>query len=255
MKKTTAFTLLIGTIIAPSARALNISATGGNSPSAAELNGDIIYSTNTSNAYYHTINNFINDRKLNPLQKSQLALLVAEHPTKLSIDTVTFVRWAGDSDLSLTLTIKNTNNLPASAINIGMPDQKQTHKSNRINFIKTKSRLSQKTITNLTLDGNAKLMLPLASLSEIVNNFATPAGYCLYGASTSHSSQETGPTFPSNIQGSSSRISRTIPIVYTYTTIFDQKYLVNDFITLMYANRTSDFVLINGEYKKLECLN
>lgn len=193
--------------------------------------------TNTQNV---KVFNMANVSKLNALQRHQDALLLAQNPTKVKITNSQFLHWSSDSELFLTVTLRNVSKLPAYEVEYGIPDQVRSGPSKTVRFTAlTQSASIPKNVRlEYGIEPDEEFVTPLIGISELREFMKLREGYCIV---TTRVIENPGkfPELPFKQGQWGTSVDYAIPFAFTYRSIFEQKYILNSALSVIVAKRDS----------------
>jgi len=112
----------------------------------------------------------------------------ASNPTELKIADVSLIQWAGDQERYLTLTLKNTSNLPAEKVKlIALDVVRANEKQSSILPLSKSKAIPQKAMDTLAVSRHSTTQIPIGPESEIIilTKRRVSVGYDFIGASLS----------------------------------------------------------------------
>lgn len=114
--------------------------------------------------------------------------LEVTNPTEIKLSNADMVRWTGDREDYLTLTLSNVSSLPAEKVRIQLyePVRPGEKKSRKLTFAPSQT-LSRKSLSQLSLSSQTTAQIPVAPLAGLLSFSSNriPPGYELMGAGTS----------------------------------------------------------------------
>lgn len=184
--------------------------------------------------------NMANVSKLNALQRHQDALLLAENPTKVRVTNSQFLQWSADSELFLTVTLRNVSKLPAYKVEYGIPDQARFGPSKTVRFmvVAPSASIPKNVRLEYGIEPDEEFVTPLIGISELRQFMKLREGYCIVTARVIENSQKF-PELPFKQGQWGTAMDYALPFAFTYRSIFEQNYIRNSALSVIVAKRDS----------------
>lgn len=178
--------------------------------------------------------------KLTVLQRHQDALLIAEHPTKVTVTDADFVHWVSDSELFLTITLSNVSKLPALKVEYGISDQMHVGSSRSPRFLTVaqSSSIPKNRKLEYWVEPNETIVTPLIGISDLRKFLKLRPEYCIIVSRVVDGARKF-PNLPFKPGQMGTATDYAVPVAYTYQSIFEQKYIVNTVLSVVVARRDS----------------
>ncbi len=191
-------------------------------------------------------------RKRDPLFVKLERYLVATNPTELEVSTVEFEQWVGDEEPFLTIHIKNTSELPAESVIVGVYAPLKPGQKNSMELSLRKSK-SLKDVeiglkSTLFISQGSEIQLPIGAFSELLAriDLGINKDYEFLGVGMSYEppkaiqdsfNQKAIKTDANGFIGAATSFTnKPLGIFLTYRTIFDQ-VVVKPFLVHFYFGR------------------
>lgn len=216
---------------------------GKNATSIGRARDIVINNDNAKNTLSHTENKIINladVSKLNTLQRHQDALLIAQNPTKIVVSNSEFLHWSSDSEEFLTITFSNVSKLPASKVEYGISDQMYAGPSRSARFLPIirSSALPKNRNLDYWVEPGQTLVTPLISISDLRKLLHLKSSDCIVTSRIVEGAMKF-PDLPFKQDQLNSATDYAVGLVYSYRSIFEQKYITNTLLSVIVANRDS----------------
>lgn len=213
----------------------------GNNPLAVGTAKDVTQNNDNStrNTSYVQVLNMADVSKLNTLQRHQDALLLAENPTKIKVKDAQFLHWTADSELFLSVTLRNVSKMPAYKVKYGIPDQMRDGPSKTVRFtsLTESANIPKNVQLEYGIEPDEEFVTPLIGISELRKFMKVRENYCIVTARVI--AQNKFPDLPFKEGQSGKAVDYAIPFAFTYRSVFDQNYTMNNSLSIIVARRDS----------------
>jgi hypothetical protein len=220
-----------------------VTASGKNPTAIGQARDVTVNNDNSQTNIWHTrikVYSLADVSKLNALQRHQDALLIAEHPTKLTVTNADFVHWLSDSELFLTITLSNVSKLPAFKVEYGISDQMHSGPSKAPRFVAIEKSASIPKNRKLEywIEPEDALITPLIGISDLRKFLNLRPDYCIVMTRVVDGVRKF-PNLPFKQGQWGSATDYAVPLAYIYQSIFEQKYIANTLLSVIVARRDS----------------